>query len=411
MACYCCVLGCKNNNHKATSKHFFRFPKNDEKRQKLWKRFTRKQNVPATAVICEDHFEHPCFVQKDKKLKLTIDAVPTVFFDKIVSFNGNDYFGDEANEMDKAIETCKRQEIDEIESAFLNEQIKLDDIKSRCRFCAEAKEEIIDISSFATYNVNIDSVLQSLNLHIIESDFFPSSVCEECFKQVLLIDTFIVKCKTADQWLWDEIGKLKTIIPAVASPVKAAETAEDKDLEDEFIVPASESCDYVNEEYQGGDELTEKSQHFATSFEEQEAVDKKSSILETSAEENVDTDDVESSKKSIGVMDPTCNKFAMKTYSCEICSKLFAGLKTFKSHVCDVPEIRCTECGEIFDTVFNLKLHRRHLHNDNNQKHYCPICKTVITGRLTAFKRHKAKCNRNRTENIQCEICQKVCET
>lgn len=351
-------------------------------------------------------------LQKDKKLKLSNDAVPTIFFDKTIRFDGNDYVGEEADQMNSANETCKNQEIVEIETAFVNEQLKLDDLKSRCRFCTETKEEIIDISSFKTYNVDIDSFLLSLNLHIIESDFFPSSVCEECFKQVLLIDTFIVKCKTADQWLSDEIGKLKTITAAIASPVKIAEkhVSSDNMPEEDSVVmeesdrdvyqeAASESNNQEDQDCQNENEET--TQLYTISFENPES---DCAISECDEKPKRDKKNV----PSFAIMDPTCNKFAMKSYNCEICSKVFAGLKTFKSHICDVPEIRCSDCGDNFRTVFALKSHRRHLHNDDLQKNYCPICKTVITGKPTAFKRHKTKCNRNRTGKIQCEVCPKV---
>jgi hypothetical protein len=179
-------------------------------------------------VICEDHFDRRHFVKKDKKVKLTNDAVPTIFHkitkegieEVTIEFDGSDYVGAEADEMDRDNETSQDQEIIAIETAFINEQVKLDEIKMRCRFCAEIKDEIIEISSFATYNIDIENLLRFLNLHIMESEMFPSSVCEECFNQVLNLETFIVKCKSADQWLWEEIGKLKTVS---ASPKKVAE--------------------------------------------------------------------------------------------------------------------------------------------------------------------------------------------
>ena len=429
MACYCCVSGCKNNNHKPTVKHFFRFPKNDKKRQKLWKRFTRKGRVPSTAVICEEHFEPKYMIQKDKKLKLSNDAVPTIFFEKTLEFDGSDYFGDEAEEMNKANDAGKDKEIVEIETAFVNEQLKLDDLKSRCRFCAESKEEVIDISSFQTYNVNIDIFLKSLNLHFIESDFFPSSVCEECFKQVVLIDTFIIKCKAAEQWLWDEVAKLKTISAAIARPEKSEQEMKtqenisyeelikiEKTDRDNYQEKVCESCDQeVQEIHTENDDETAKL--YTISYVDTESLppekavkaSSKSDFFEEFAASKADEKSKSEEKKipPFAIMDPACNKFAMKSYNCEVCLKVFAGLKTYKSHICDVPEIRCSVCSQICETVFELQKHRRLLHTDI-QKNYCPVCKTIITGSSTVFKRHKTKCNRKRTENIKCELCPKV---
>lgn len=407
MACYCCVLGCRNNNHKATDKHFFRFPKNDETRRKLWRKFARKKSVKPTAVICEDHFETRFMVQKDKKLKLTNDAVPTMFKKKtnngletiIITFNGEQYVGKEAEELEIACEKIKEQEIVEIETAFVNEQLKIDELKCRCRFCAERKDELIDITSFVTYNIDIGSFLRLLNLHIIESDFFPSSICEDCFNQVVLLDTFIVKCKGANEWLWDEISKLRTVTTTVA-----VSRREQRDETVSMCYEEDADCtEEVNDSY--GEMIQEcSSEHgeateniFSMSFEQRDDMLVKSP--ETLQHQKDD---------QRPIIDPRYNKFAMKNYNCEICLKVFAGLKTYKNHVCDVPEIRCAECGDIFETVFAMKRHRRHLHSDKQQKNYCPICKTVITGKLAVFKKHKTKCNRERVERIQCELCQKV---
>lgn len=407
MACYCCVLGCRNNNHKPTTKHFFRFPKNDEKRRKLWKRFARKNIIKQTAVICEDHFESRFMVQKDKKLKLTGDAVPTLYLKKTkegiqqtqIDYSGDDYVGKEAEELNKLNEVFKNQEIVAMETAFVNEQLKLDEIKTRCRFCAEAKEELIDVSSFTTYNIDIDIFLRFLGLHIIESDFFPNSVCEECFNQVILLDTFIVKCKSADGWLWDELQKLKTISAAVAKPdIISAESPENSNVltsqvdEENFEETLEESYESSVNKYESGNEEIFKTEPAFESneFDEQPA---KTKCLETVQD---------------AIMDPSCNKFAMKSYNCDICLKVFAGLKTYKNHVCDVPLIQCSDCGDIFETVFAMKSHRRHLHSGKYEKNYCPMCKTVITGKQVVFKKHKAKCNRNRISSIQCEMCPQV---
>lgn len=406
MACYCCVLGCKNNNHKPTVKHFFRFPKNDEKRSKLWQRFARK-NVKATAVICEDHFEQRFMVQKDKKLKLSPDAVPTICFKPTeggveqvtIEFNGDDYLGEEAKAMNADNESKQDEEIIAIETAFVHEQLKLDILKLRCRFCAEAKE-LIEIAKFASYNIDIERLLRSFGLISIESDFFPNSVCEECFHQVLLIDTFIVKACATDQWLWDEIGKLKTITPVVT--LKSFQSVQE-DLQEEEIVEIGKdeavNVDGGVQMQEGEQEGSQDAQMFSISYDLQNVEEPAKPTKQVKRKLTL---------PECAIIDPAYNKFAIKSYDCEVCLRTFAGLKTYKNHVCDVPEIRCTECGDLFETGFALKSHRRHLHNGNDMKSYCPICKTVITGNQTVFKKHKTKCNRDRVGCIRCDLCERV---
>lgn len=412
-----------------TGKHFFRFPKNDEKRRKLWKKFAQKP-TKATAVICEDHFETKFLIQKDRKIKLTNDAVPTMFYKKTeegfevevnVGFDGEDYFGDEADEMTKAIAKAEHQEIIAIETAFVNEQVKLDELKSRCRLCAEIKDELTDISSFSTYNVSLNDFLQCLGLRISDSEFFTNSVCEECFTQVLLIDTFMIKCKAADQLLWDEVGRLKTFTAVIDSPMKSLDSSQEITLEENVVVFQTE---IYNESNITKNQAENISGTFTNVIEEGEMNSNEKRQMFSVSYVTSDISELEGPSKPFNnrksgrnkanvlpqpaIMDPNCNKFAMKTYNCEVCLKVFAGLKTYKSHVCDVLEIRCPECGDKFETVFLLKSHRRHLHSRNKEKNYCPICQTVITGRSTAFKKHKSKCNRSRSEKIQCQFCPKV---
>lgn len=419
MACYCCVSGCKNNNHKDTAKHFFRFPKNDEKRRKLWKRFARKSNIKATAVICEDHFESRVMVQKDKKLKLSNDAVPTIFFRKTsdgtervdVEFDGDDFVGLEAEKLNKEIETCKDEEIVKIETAFMDEQLKLDEIKSRCRFCAETKEEVIEMSAFSSYNVDINNLLHFLNIQLVESDFFPNSVCEECFNQVLSLDTFIVKCKTSDQVLWNEFSKLKNISAAIMLPgegmdagtIPSSDESFKKNIEPKAEAELSENFYDIIQECESDDDTVPQDMHATTVQNDLDPVMMSSEVVEEHEEkqETLKTTD-------FAIIDPSCNKFAMKTYKCEVCAKIFAGFKTFRNHICDVPEISCAECNNVFKSVFALQSHRKHLHLKKDERNYCPICKAVISGKATEFKKHKAKCNRGKAEGIQCELCDKV---
>lgn len=404
MACYCCVLGCKNNNHKVGSaRHFFRFPKSDPKRHRLWTKFARKR-VNQTSVICEDHFEARFKKQKDKKLKLTNDAVPTIFLkpeeDGImkvtVQFDGENYVGDEAQEMQKASD----QEIIAIETAFVNEQIRLDDLKSRCRFCSELRSETIEMATFTTFNIEIKDFLSSLRLTAPDSDFFPNSVCEECFNQVIQLDAFVVKCQTAEQWFWDEIGKLKTITPAVESPSKEQTEQTDGVSHEEVI----------KMEHLGDDDFIESIIPEGES-ECEETVEQTYEIEYEPRAESVESELPPVKKAKLpesAILDPTCNKFALKTYECELCQKLFAGLKTFKNHVCDVPEISCSECGDVFPTVFALRSHQKHLHKDPTEKNFCQSCKMVITGNQTVFKKHKLKCNNEGVGEFNCEQCMKV---
>jgi hypothetical protein len=350
-------------------------------------------------VICEKHFEAKYLVKKDKKCKLTAHAVPTVFFRKtiesvervVIEFDGDDYIGEEAEELSREIEQSQDQEIIAIEAAFINEQAKIDEIRTRCRFCAEIKDEIIDMASFVTYNIEIDNIFRFLNLHVVENDLFPNGVCEECFNQVLQIETFIVKCKGADKWLWEEIGKLRTISVTnkINEPQKPSRI--DVNSSGNIKVETLEVDDQMDDAY---NELIEEC-HSET---------EDGSTIATVSEVTEPT----SNNETLPVMNPKCNKFAMKSYSCEVCLVVFAGLKTYQAHICDVPEIRCSECSDVFKTVFDLMKHRKYLHKEDQQKNYCRICKQLITGRSMEFKKHKAKCNKEMNRNIECKICHKV---
>ena len=356
-------------------------------------------NRPFVLVICEDHFDERYIRQKDKKLKLSSDAIPTNFFKNsngeilkiAMQFNGEDYFGEDADEMNKLNNHYQDQEVIDIETAFVNEQLKLDDLKSRCRFCAEVKEETIKIKNFATYNIEINNFMRLLDLTINNEQEITSLVCEECFNQVLLIDTFIVKCRSADQYLNDEFGKLKNV------KVQSVEQ-EEESVQEEIIEMEHDGEENYTETIE---ETANQEPIYTITYEGEEELKEKS------------TEDDEDTKKhklpDYAIINPSLNKFAKKSYNCEYCHKVFAGLKTYKNHVCDVSEIQCADCGDIFDTVFAMKSHRKHLHNDNHQKNYCSSCKTVITGNQTVFKKHKTKCNREKTaDSFKCEICQKV---
>lgn len=342
-------------------------------------------------------------LQKEKKLKLLNEAVPTIFYtlqgERVtVDYNGENYCGTEADEMNRVNQTLRDQEIVAIEAAFVNEQMKLDELKNRCRFCSETRDELIEISSFAIYNINISKLLLSFGLLMAESDFFPNSVCEECFSQVVTLDNFIVKCKSSDQWLWQEIGKLRNITPAVASTIEIVETPE-------LTVPDN-SFELVEEEENRASEDI---------LQEQDTISKQSAVSNTQETEEKLEDKRKHKKSKLSestITDASCNKFTIRTYDCEVCLHAFAGLKTYKTHICDVPEIKCSVCGDNFETAFALKSHRSHLHNANDSRNFCPICKTVITGRLTVFKKHKTKCNKVRIESSrQCEICLKIFTT
>lgn len=199
MSCYCCVLNCKNSKYRKAGMHFFRFPKKDVRRQNLWKRFTRRKNaIKPTNVICEDHFEDKYVSEKKKNMKLSKDAVPTIYwkflddiYEKVeVAYDGDDYFDEEAVEMDQMNEESAIEATKENESLLIKEQLRYEELKLRCRFCAETKEENIDIKCFESYNINIHALMEHLQLttNITDDKHLSSKVCEECFNQVSSLD-------------------------------------------------------------------------------------------------------------------------------------------------------------------------------------------------------------------------------
>lgn len=84
----CAVTDCSSRSQPSSQggKHFFRFPKENDKNtkiRKLWIQFTRKGATfdPKNAAICEDHFASDCFIQKKKgRLYLHKNSVPTIYY-------------------------------------------------------------------------------------------------------------------------------------------------------------------------------------------------------------------------------------------------------------------------------------------------------------------------------------------
>lgn len=80
--------------------------------------------------------------------------------------------------------------------------------------------------------------------------------------------------------------------------------------------------------------------------------------------------------------------------------------------MCDIKEIKCSECEKVFSKIQAYNSHMTHIHGSLTvTKHYCPICKTVIMSSMNKFKQHRRKCNDGKNNPIECEVCKKICNS
>lgn len=195
----CSVEGCKNRFEKG-KKHFYRFPR-DFKRD-IWARFTRKGKdfVPKESnVICEDHFEERFLIPKKKRLMLDKEAVPTIYWrlmkcgiliEKVmVPYDGNNYTGEEAARLDELAIQNEEDKVNKEESDATEKRIKFDELKIVCRFCAEISDIRIEFKSFESYNINIQQFMAHIELNNNLDDYLSNVVCEECFNQVVALES------------------------------------------------------------------------------------------------------------------------------------------------------------------------------------------------------------------------------
>ncbi len=185
-------------------------------------------------MICEDHFEPKYFVNRKDRDCLTKDAVPTIYVKKldngtieqiIVPFTGDfdDFCQDSENE-DPA-------ELNPGETLARN-QARLEEIKtSVCRFCSQIKEVTVDMIKFENYNVNVSHFMNLMELTRDYDEYLSSVVCEECFYQIVTLETFRVKSKEAELRLLKELKQLnpQSNINAKGYEIIAAEATENID--------------------------------------------------------------------------------------------------------------------------------------------------------------------------------------
>jgi hypothetical protein len=218
----CAIIDCKNRvSTVSNGKHFYRFPKDREIR-KFWRVFTKRGTdwkVKDSSVICEDHFEPKCFIKKQKRMFLKKDAIPTIYqketsagVEKLMLSDDGDY--------DNYCLLVKQEEDKEEEAELLNDLKKtsrLEEIKTLCRFCSLEKDVVIEIKNFETYNIDTSTLFNMLELNTDPecNAHLSDLVCEECFNQVVLLDTFKTKCKMSESRI---LAELDVLVPELKLP-------------------------------------------------------------------------------------------------------------------------------------------------------------------------------------------------
>lgn len=220
----CSVEGCKNRVAKG-GKHFYRFPK--DYRRDIWAQFTRKgpDFVPKqSCTICEIHFDESSFIEKKSRMCITKDAVPTIFYretevgtEKIeVPYNSESkqYTGDESfNKIRGAL--CAEDE----DAIMHKKQSKLEEFKSVCRFCFESKADTkcITLKNLEAYNINPNELLISFSISTDYNDIFSDLLCEDCFQQIVALDAYRTKCRSAQDEQLRELEEIEIKIHEVLS--------------------------------------------------------------------------------------------------------------------------------------------------------------------------------------------------
>lgn len=265
----CSVLGCKNRFERG-GKHFFRFPK--EKRQ-FWIKFVKRDEnwLPKdSSVICEVHFSESCFVAQKKRMYLSKNAIPTIYYEdtaegivktEIQTTEDFELYSQQIEEVKVVASTSK------IDKTFIEE--RLNEIKTKlCRFCAESGNATIDIKSFESFNIDIDKFFRILELSMEHSSHLSETICEECFNHVVLIDIFRTKCKAAEKKLLSELESLDYEIKVYSNVETLAVTevsAVGENLENQFsdvidINDAVETEEYLDDIEMNEPEILEEVQ-------------------------------------------------------------------------------------------------------------------------------------------------------
>lgn len=425
----CSVQSC-NNRFVRGSKHFFRYPK-DQWRRELWSKFTQRKNYEPkmSSTICQDHFTDDCFQMKKDRMLLSKEAVPTILYRDSRKYEirfdpeTRKYFEEDFN-------SITMNPIDKEEQILEQKQTRINELKAACRFCITT-DNLIELNKLESYSIKFEDLANLLGFET-HSDLFSDVLCEQCFQQIVEFDVFRKKVKETHEDVIAEIQQFDEKISGLRNnfeivqldEASGIEILEEHIIDEEFIEDGVEYIEDITEDFIENIEASENDE-FSRVEEEEEEEEIFESYIDGPAQgvdeyEMVSTDDI--------IKNPERNRFCFRIYECFFCKMVsqfflqflyflnfklqkFAGRKTYVAHKCPISQIKCEKCDKTFSKLQAYNSHLSHVHDSLPiTKNYCPICKTVIIATRNQFKHHRRLCNKKASlVTIECEICGKIC--
>lgn len=410
-------------------------------------------------------------VKKKGRLYLVKKTVPTIYYreakdglEKVtVEFDpiACQYVGEESVNLLRG--TVSAQE----EKALVDERRnRVLELKNLCRFCFESQDDkFVALARLEAYSIDPDEMLTLVGVGPQYNEVFSEIVCEQCFQQIVSIDGYRKRCRKAQDELILEMQELDQRLQTIRNfkveerpwfkyePIQEDEQQHsqveiiEEYLDDNISYVGDEVDEFKNDEYDSRgfvtykievpeesrefrqimvkdelerdepmDDIIEEADHdFDQEYEDAEEEEEEEEYFSNLPEPDKDVYHVTDSDAII--KNPERNTFALRIYQCFFCRLKFAGKKTFKSHDCQVKEVKCEfdGCDKYFNKLSGYNTHVVKVHGLlKTSKHFCPICKNVIMSTEYQFKLHCRQCNkeseRKVSDNpIECEICKKRC--
>lgn len=79
-----------------------------------------------------------------------------------------------------------------------------------CRFCCEKKSSTVSFKSFEKWEIDVNSVMLSLELKTAYNEHLSEIVCEECFSQIFSFCTFKENCRKSEKKILRELSLIET---------------------------------------------------------------------------------------------------------------------------------------------------------------------------------------------------------
>jgi Zinc finger, C2H2 type len=106
-----------------------------------------------------------------------------------------------------------------------------------------------------------------------------------------------------------------------------------------------------------------------------------------------------------------------RSFECFFCRNKFHGYKTYKTHDCQVKQVRCevVGCTKVFTMQSGYNNHVQRIHGlPKTGKHFCPCCSICFQMTALKFDEHCAKCVKEKEykeQPLECDTCKKVFNT